>query len=94
MLGVAMGCRAMAMIAAKRRDFDRADHDLAWAERAAQARDSAHERAGNRLCGAEIAIERGRVGDARRLLDEATDGFESLAMTWHKAQADRLRERV
>jgi len=93
-LGEAMGCRALAQSAAARREFALAHRYLARAERAALARESAHERASNQLVAAEVALAEERRSDARKLLDAAQTAFESMAMPWHLKRASALRERA
>jgi len=93
-MGEALGCRALALHAAKLADFGRAQRYLARAEAAATARGSAHERAVNRLTQAQIQLDRGQRDGVHALLDEAATGFERMRMRWHFERAKRLMERV
>ena len=93
-LGEAMGCRALALAAARGSDFRRAEHYLAQADRSARLRESRHEEAANQLCRAEVEALRGWSAEARRWLDQAEAGFEAMAMRWHIKQAQRLRARL
>jgi hypothetical protein len=90
-IGEAMGCRALARAAAKARDYARAAHYLAMAQRSAEVRGSPHERAKNDLAHAQIDIERGRKAEARAHLDPACAAFHSMQMAWHLRQAERLQ---
>jgi class 3 adenylate cyclase/tetratricopeptide (TPR) repeat protein len=93
-LGEAMGCRALAQMAAGAGRFDVAEGYLAQAARAARARGSLHEQASNRLAVAGIAAGRGRTAEAHAQLDEASAAFESMAMHWHLGEAEALRKRL
>ncbi|MDE2454551.1 MAG: AAA family ATPase [Burkholderiales bacterium] len=92
-LGVAMGCRALARIAAKAGQDDRVRRYLDLADRAAVQRNSPHERASNLMCAAEIRMLLGRHRDSIGPLDAASEIFESLSMKWHLEQAKWLRAR-
>ncbi len=89
-LGEAMGCRALARRAAMAGDHRRADHYLRLAMRAGGARESLHEIAVTQLYRAEITLERGEVGTARRLVEESRAEFERMGMRWHLTQAEGL----
>jgi class 3 adenylate cyclase/tetratricopeptide (TPR) repeat protein len=93
-LGVAMGCRALARAAAKAGDPLATQRYFQRAERAAERRRSAHERAVNQLCLAEIRLLQGRPREALAPLDAAGEGFTTLAMDWHLHQVERLRVRI
>ena len=91
-VGEAMACRAMARAAASTGDWPRAQRSLALARRAAVARTSAHEQAGNDFCEAEVRVLQGRRGEARALLDQASLAFERMGMRWHLGRARLLDE--
>ena len=90
-LGEAMGCRALARAAAKAHDAVAAERYLALAERSAQARGSRHEQAATLLCRAEICMLTGKARAAVAPLDDASEAFLSMHMTWHLQQAQALR---
>lgn len=91
LLGMAMGCRALALQAARGGRFELAAQYLQRADASAARRGSPHETACNQLQRARIAAERGDAAAARRWLGEACDGFAAMAMHWHLRQADDLR---
>ncbi len=91
LIGVAMAYRALARAAAAQREAAQAQHYLALALKTAQARGSAHERAVTQLCEAGIRHALGDRSRAAELLDEAMPALERMAMTWHLAEAMRLR---
>jgi class 3 adenylate cyclase/tetratricopeptide (TPR) repeat protein len=93
-IGEAMGCRALARLAANAGDFARAQHYLNLALKCAQVRNSPHEKAATQLYKAEIDIRRGSRGDARQALDEASLAFEKMQMLWHLDQAKVLQSRL
>ena len=90
-IGEAMACRAMALDAARDGELARAQVWLARAARSADARDSAHERAVNDLCAAEVLLAVGQRGPARPALDRAGAAFQQMRMPWHLARAERLQ---
>ena len=98
-IGEAMGCRALALAAARGAahagqgggDFERAGHYMALAAKSATARNSAHEHAANQLCHARIEIEHGNHQAATAWLDSACESFERMQMNWHLRQATQLR---
>jgi class 3 adenylate cyclase/tetratricopeptide (TPR) repeat protein len=92
--GEAMGCRALARWATSRGDAERAARYLDAADRAADFRGSPRERAVNRFARAGIAAATGRTEDARALVAEAGEGFESMQMHWHLQQALELAKRL
>ena len=94
MIGAAMACRAMARAVAGARDIDRARRWLARSQAIARARDSAHERAANLLCSAQIETRAAQPAQASPLLDEAITAFRTMGMAWHEEQALRLRQRM
>jgi len=87
LIGVALGCRAMARDAAARHDTAAAQRWLARARRIAAQRESRHEAACNDLCAAELALAAGDRGRARRDGEAAMAAFERLQMAWHAARA-------
>jgi class 3 adenylate cyclase/tetratricopeptide (TPR) repeat protein len=89
-IGEALGCRALAQAASATGDFARAAHWLGVAQRSAEIRGSAHERAANALCEAQLELDRGRAGEARRLLDAACVALEAMRMRWHLERAQRM----
>lgn len=93
-IGLAMACRAMARAAQAAGRPDSAQRQLACAYRVARGRDSAHEFAVTQLAEAELAAANGAAARARELIDEATKAFDTMAMEWHLAQAQQLRERL
>jgi hypothetical protein len=90
LIGVAMSYRALARDASMQRP-EAARRYIELALRTARQRDSAHEIAVTQLCEAEIALRQEQWQRATALLDEATAAFESMLMTWHLAEAARLR---
>jgi len=91
-IGEAMGCRALALAAAKEGEFDRVERYLALAMRSAEARNSPHERAKTQLCRAEIELARGRRAKARKPLDAAGEAFEKMKMPWFIERAAQVRD--
>ena len=89
-LGEALGCRALALNAARLNQFARADRYLARAKASASARGSAHEAACNQLCEAQVLLNRGADAQARTQLERAMTSFEAMAMHWHLERARRL----
>ena len=89
-IGEALGCRALAEAASASGDFRRAKQWLQRAQRSAEIRGSAHERAVNALCEAALQRDRGHIRQARQLLDEACAAFEPMRMRWHLEQAQRM----
>lgn len=81
--GLAMGCCALARQAAAARDRRRAEHYLRAAAAAADARDSARERAVNALAAAQVALALDVPARAQPLLDEAAQAFARMGMAWH-----------
>jgi tetratricopeptide (TPR) repeat protein len=92
--GEAMGCRALARLAASRGDQPRAQHYLDAADRAAEFRASPRERAVNWLARGEVAIAAGRKPEARGLLECAGEAFESMKMDWHLGRTKVLTQRL
>ncbi|MFO1337346.1 MAG: AAA family ATPase [Burkholderiaceae bacterium] len=90
-LGEPQGCRALAWAAAQGGDLARAEHCLARADAAAQARGAPHEQAKTRLCRAGLALAADRPGDAQPHLDAAAEAFARLGMAWHAARVAALR---
>ncbi|MBC7471628.1 MAG: AAA family ATPase [Ramlibacter sp.] len=88
--GEAMGCRALARMAASQGNVERARHYMAAADRAAAFRQSPRERAVNQLAGAGLALAAGAAGQAKALAEIAAQAFEALQMDWHLAQAQAL----
>jgi class 3 adenylate cyclase/tetratricopeptide (TPR) repeat protein len=88
--GEAMGCRALARLAVDRGDLDRARHYLEAADRSAEVRGSPRERAVNHLARGEFAAAAGRAAQARALIEDAAEAFETLRMEWHLRQARSL----
>lgn len=84
--GEAMGCRALARLAASKGDADRARHYLDAADRAAEFRASPRERAVNWFARGEIAAKAGRQAEARALFESAGEAFEQMRMGWHVSQ--------
>ncbi len=87
LIGSAMAWRALARDGSVRGDTERAVHCLSQAQRVAEARGSAHERAVNHLAAAQIALRAGRTTAARPALNAALTAFDTLAMPWHLEQA-------
>ena len=90
-IGEAMGCRAMARLAATA--GGRPHPAAAWlarAERAAAARQSAHELANNQLVRAFLTHAAGDAAEGDRLARAACNAFEGLGMRWHAACARTL----
>lgn len=92
--GEAMGCRALARMAAVQGDLSRVEHYMAAADRAASFRKSPRESAVNQLARAGLAATAGRAGDAKALGEMAAEAFESMRMDWHLTQAKKLVQSV
>ncbi len=92
LLGAAMAYRTLALDPAA--SGASAQHYLQRAFWVAQERSSAHERANTQLCAAQLALAQGAHQQARDWLEQAAAGFESMAMHWHGAQAQRLQAAV
>ena len=90
-IGEALGCRAVALAASAKGDLKRAMHWLRLAQRSAVLRGSAHERAANMLCEAQIEFHQAHEAHAHALLDGACAAFEPMRMRWHLEQARRMR---
>jgi hypothetical protein len=88
--GQAMGCRALARLAASRGDSARSLHYLALAEREAARRDSPRERAVNQLVRSELAPALGAAADAAPLASSAAEAFEAMGMHWHLQRARKV----
>jgi len=93
-IGEALGCRALAHDAARAGDFLAAEHYLRLARRSADMRGSSHEHAANALCQAQVELDRGRPGEARRWLDTACTAFEAMRMRWHLERAGQVAARM
>jgi class 3 adenylate cyclase/tetratricopeptide (TPR) repeat protein len=91
LLGAAMCYRSLALDAATRHPAA-SQHYLQHAGWVASERCSAHEMAVTRLCAAEVALLQGAHAEADAFLDAAAAGFQSMAMHWHLAQTERLRQ--
>ena len=92
--GAAMGCRALARLAAKNGDQARALRYLHLADQAAEFRESPRERAENALARSEVALDAARDDEARTCLAQAISGFESMGMRWHLGHAQALSGRL
>lgn len=90
LIGVAMACRAMALLDESAGRPQRAAYHLGLAQRVADRRRSPHERANNQLCEAGIALRADRPTQARDLLDQAMAAFERMDMRGQMAQAQAL----
>lgn len=82
-LGLAMGARALARLAAAQGDPGRAQRHLRLARRAARHRGSAHEDALNRWCEAELLAAAGQAGAAQALHGSARASLQALDMAGH-----------
>ena len=92
--GEAMGCRALARVAASRGDAARAQHYMDGAARAAAFRNSPREQAVNQLANAELARAADARTQARALAETAAEAFEAMRMDWHLASARTLLLRL
>ena len=90
MLGLAMGYRALADHAVARHQWPRAARCLDLADNAAARRGAKHEVAVTALHRAKLAAQHDQAGLARRWLDTAVLGFESMGMDWYMNQARAL----
>ena len=90
-LGAAAASRAMARLAAQHGDRRAVQRHLARAERVAALRGSAHERASNALCLAQVALSLGMCAEAVMRLDQACEAFVRLGMQGPLEQAQRVR---
>ncbi|HEY0823999.1 MAG TPA: hypothetical protein VGD76_09455, partial [Ramlibacter sp.] len=88
--GLAMGCRALAKVAAAAGDSAAARHYLGLADAAAQARRSPREAAENEFARAQLAAASGRLGEAAERAQAAAHAFEQMHMDWHAAGARKL----
>lgn len=88
--GEAMGCRALAKWATARGAFDRAMHYLQQADRAAEFRGSARERAVNLLARAELAYAKADRLAGQSLAEASAEAFAQMDMAWFKSRADAL----
>jgi hypothetical protein len=88
--GHAMGCRALAAHAVSGGDLAAAERLLRRAEHSAALRASPREQALNRLTRARLASSAGQTAEARALVEQACDAFESMQMRWHLQQAQSL----
>jgi tetratricopeptide (TPR) repeat protein len=85
--GEAMGCRALARLAARQGELDRVLHYLARADAAANLRGSRRELAVNTLARAELAE---CSSDAKALAETAAQEFEAMKMAWHLERAGEV----
>lgn len=92
--GEAMGCRALARLAAAGRHGEQARFYMARAERAAAQRTSPREQAMNLLGWAEVARHLGQRPEARSRAQEAAAAFERMHMAWHLDQAVGLLQKL
>ena len=88
--GEAMGCRALANMAASQGKSERVWHYLAAADRTAALRQSPREQAVNNLARARLVAGIGKAGDAKVLAETAAQEFECMHMDWHLLQAKAL----
>jgi hypothetical protein len=88
--GEAIGCRALARLAAQHGDRRQAEHYLALADRSAGTRGSPREAAMNTLERARIAAIAGAGGEARGRAEEAAAAFERMGMAWHLKKAREM----
>ncbi len=88
--GLAMGCRALAKLAAENGDLARAQHYLAYAQRAAQVRRSPREQAVNQLASAQLLSSAGQRDQARLEAAQAQAQFDRMHMPWFSAQAHNV----
>lgn len=91
--GLAMGCRALARVAASAGDEAGVRHYMQLADASAGFRRSAREQAENELARAQIAALRGATRDAAELAQCAAEAFAAMQMHWHAARAWRLAGR-
>lgn len=92
--GEAMGCRALARLAAAKGDPGRARRYLDAADAAAEFRASPRERAVNWLARSEFAAAAGRKGEARALAESAGEAFETMKMAWHLERVRDVSTRI
>lgn len=92
--GEAIGCRALARLAAQHGDLRQAEHYLALADRSAGVRGSPRERAMNTLERARIAAIGGARTEARGRAEEAAAAFEGMGMAWHLKRAREMLQAV
>jgi class 3 adenylate cyclase/tetratricopeptide (TPR) repeat protein len=88
--GEAMGHRALARLAWKSGNFEKASRYLEVADKAAEYRNSLRESAVNQLAKAELAFQMDELTEGLDLLSQAHDRFESMQMTWHMKTASSL----
>ena len=95
-LGEAMACRALARIASRSQESElqTPDYYLGLAIQSAQARQSRHEEAVNRLHQADLYISLDRLNEARDLLEQAQAAFADMQMWWHLDQAEQLKQKI
>ena len=92
LFGQAMAYRAMARMAAQRRDAQGVDEHLARAIEVADRRQSRHEAAVTLLARARCAATMGETDTAVSLAREVREAFRSMEMRWHDREAARLLE--
>jgi tetratricopeptide (TPR) repeat protein len=80
-IGEAMGCRSLALLAARKNDSVAVNRYLHYAERSAVIRGSAHEAAQNLFCRARCEALAGSSEAAATLRNQALVQFERLGMT-------------
>ena len=90
-LGLAAGCRALALAAAQGGDSRRSERHLQRAQRCAVQRGSRREAALNELCRAQWLHGQGLFTLAARHAEGSCKEFEAMNMRWHAAKADVLR---
>ena len=88
--GHAMGCRALARLAAAQGRPATARRYLDVADESADLRGSARERAVNAMARADLAAALDQPAAARPLIDEAAAAFERMNMRWHLQRAREL----
>ncbi len=85
--GEAMGCRALARLAAARGDRTRAMQYLQQADASAALRQSPREQTVNDLARGEVLAALGQAAEARPLAESAIERFERMVMPWHAGRA-------
>lgn len=86
-LGEAVVCRTLAWTSVLGKDASAAERWMRRAELTAERRGSPREVALNQWMRGQIEIASGQGDQARPWFDNATAGFERMAMTWHAQRA-------
>ncbi len=93
-LGLGTAFRALAKVTLKDGNVLLSERYMRHAFRAAEIRQSRHEKATNLLCQAELCGINGDVEQAITLLNQAHTEFDAMQMLWHGQQAQQLLDQL